>query len=178
MTGATYEVRWCELRQEDDRVLSGTIIRFNDEADIGGVFRERVNPGAFVIRGDMILNASHDRARPLSRMGGAEQAILTVRETTEAITLRARVADTTIGNDALTNVRMGLLTGFSVEMAVHEDDWREDATIRIIKRATMHGVSLVDRPAYPQSSVEAREAVIQRDFAGYLRQHPRLAYFL
>ena len=175
---ATYEVRFCELRQTDDRVLTGTIVRFNDEARIAGMFRERINKGALEPRSDMILNASHNRALPLARMNGPDSANLTLRETTEALEIRARIVDTSIGNDALANVRAGLLTGFSVEMAVHEDDWREDATLRIVRRATLHGIALVDRPAYPQSSVEAREAVIRADFAGYLRKHPRLSYFL
>lgn len=166
MDSASYEVRWCELRQTDDRVLTGTIIRFDDEANIAGVFRERVNRDAFTIRQDMILNASHNRAFPLAKLNGPESASLTIRQSTGSLEIRARVVDTTIGNDALANVRAGLLTGFSVEMAVHEDEWREDATLRIIKRATMHGVALVDRPAYPQSSVEARQAVLTQS-AGF-----------
>ena len=103
---------------------------------------------------------------------------MSIRQGTDAYTISARIARTTIGDDALYNVRNGLLNGFSVEMRVHEDDWREDATLRVIKRATVSGIALVDRPAYPQSSVEARQAFLDEKFGDFLRRHPGLSYYV
>ena len=43
-----YEVRHVELRADvEGRELSGVVMPYNEEADIGGMFRERVLPGAF-----------------------------------------------------------------------------------------------------------------------------------
>ena len=179
MKSSDYEIRFCEVRiSEAERTIEGTIVRFDDTAEIGGVFRERVNAGAFTMRPDMILNAQHDRSKPLSKLNSTKEASMSIRQDKDAYTMRASIARTTIGDDALYNVRNGLLNGFSVEMRVHEDDWREDATLRVIKRATLSGIALVDRPAYPQSSVEARQACLDKSFADYLRKNPVLSYYL
>lgn len=174
-----YEIRYCEARiSESERTIEGTIVRFDDEANIAGVFRERILPGAFDMRSDMFLNAQHDRAKPLAKLNSTKEASFSIRQTSVAYEIRARIARTTIGDDALYNVRHGLLNGFSVEMRVSDEDWREDASLRVIKRATMAGVALVDRPAYPQSSVEARQAYLDGSFADFLKRHPRVTYFL
>ena len=179
METSDYEVRYCELRvSESERTIEGTIVRFDDEANIAGVFRERILPGAFEMRSDMILNQQHDRAKPLAKLNNVAEASFSIRQSTTAYEIRARIARTTVGDDALYNVRNGLLSGFSVEMAVHDEDWREDASLRIIKRATMAGVALVDRPAYPQSSVEARQAFLQAGIMDTIKQHPGLSYHL
>lgn len=174
-----YEIRYCEVRVSDsERTIEGTIVRFDDEANIAGVFRERITAGAFEFRSDMFLNAQHDRAKPLAKLNSTKEASFSIRQSTAGYEIRARIARTTIGDDALYNVRNGLLNGFSVEMKVHDEDWREDASLRVINRATMVGVALVDRPAYPQSSVEARQAFLDETFADYLRKNPVLSYHL
>ena len=179
MKSSDYEIRFCEVRiSESERTIEGTIVRFDDTAEIAGVFRERVEPGAFTMRSDMMLNAQHDRSKPLSKLNSTREASMSIRQSMDAYTIRARIARTTIGDDALYNVRNGLLNGFSVEMRVHEDDWREDATLRVIKRATVSGIALVDRPAYPQSSVEARQAFLDEKFGDFLKRHPGLSYYV
>lgn len=179
MRTSDYEVRFCELRvSESERTIEGTIVRFDDEASIAGVFRERILPNAFEMRSDMILNQQHDRTKPLAKLDNVAEASFSIRQTASAYEIRARIARTTVGDDALYNIRNGLLSGFSVEMKVHDEDWREEASLRLIKRATMAGVALVDRPAYPQSSVEARQAFLQAGVVDTLRKYPGLNYYV
>lgn len=165
----TYEQRYCEIRRDGDRALTGTVVRYGDEANIGGVFVERILPGALVVADDAVLNRQHDRSLPLVRMGFG----LEVRDDAQSLTLRAVLPQTTVANDALEMVQAGLLRGFSLEMVVREDTWKDQAdkpfTMRTISRAHVAGIGLVDKPAYPQSSVEARQAAIKEFVEGYTR---------
>ena len=165
----TYEVRYCELRADSDgRILHGTIVRYSDVASIGGVFKERILPGAITVREDAILNVQHVRALPLSRLGKGME----IRDTPEAMTIRAELPKTTIADDALANVHAGNLNGFSIEMMVNEDRWEQGSmSLRTVHRAQLVGVALVDRPSYPQSSVEARARALVARF-------PNLGYYL
>ena len=57
-------------------------------------------------------------------------------------------------------VRSGVLRGLSIEFrAVAE---RIEAGVRVIERAVLRGVAVVDTPAYPASEVEARMAMLPR----------------
>ena len=151
------EYRFAELRREGERSVSGTVVRFDDEAVIEGVFRERIGPLALK-PDDTILNLQHDRAKPLARLGGALRFV----ETDRALELRAEIVNTPTGDEALALVDAGIIRGISVEMKVKRDTWRHagasDMPLREIHDAVLRGVSLVDRPAYPQSSIERWEA--------------------
>ena len=107
----------------------------------------------------MILNLQHDRARPLARTGGGG---LDITDGTDRLTVRAMLPDTTDGR--MTQGRLlrhdgqGVLRGFSVEMKVEADEIDPGTRLRTIHRAKLHGLGLVDRPAYEQ--VEA--AILKR----------------
>ena len=69
---ARLEVRFVDLRvdEADSNIVAGTLVRYGALADIGGYFREKINPGAFGQLGDVIANVQHDRATPLARTNG------------------------------------------------------------------------------------------------------------
>ena len=150
------EYRHVELRRDGDtRSVSGTVVQYSDVADIGGMFRERILQHALRAE-DAILNLYHDRRRPLARQGGALRFI----DGNGRLELRADVVKTPTGDEALALVEAGIVRGFSVEMRVHRDAWEPDGEtqLRTVLDATMTGVALVDRPAYPQSSVDRWKA--------------------
>ena len=152
---APAEYRYIELRTEGERMVSGTVIRFGDEANIEGVFRERISRNA-LRADDTILNLQHDRSKPLARLGGGLRFV----EMDDRMELRAEVVSTPTGDEALALIQAGIIRGISVEMHVKRDEWRHgggDMPIRTVHHAIMRGVSLVDRPAYPQSSIERWE---------------------
>lgn len=149
------EYRYTELRRDGERSVSGTVVRFDDEADIEGVFRERIVRDA-LRPDDTILNLQHDRAKPLARLG----ANLRFNETSESLEMRAEIVRTPSGDEALALMEAGIIRGLSVEMRVERDEWRSgdnDMPLRIVQAAVMRGISLVDRPAYPQSSIDRWE---------------------
>ena len=147
MTDKT-ERRFVELRQEGRR-LSGTAITYGSEAQILG-FRERFESGAFgdVSALDILLNRQHDRARPLARTGGGG---LKLRDSAERLRIEATLPETRDADDVLALVKAGVLRGLSLEFNAVRERWAGD--LRIISRATLRAVGVVDRPAYPDSTV-------------------------
>ena len=159
------EYRHATLRAEGDRVVSGTVVRYGDMADIGGAFREEIVSGALAGNGDVILNIFHDRTRPVAREGAG----LTLLPTSEEFAFRAALPDTIAGNDAVEMVKNRLLTGASVEMRVQRDEWLNGGDHRIIRQAVVSGIALVDKPAYPQSSIDLRHAQVSLAGIGFER---------
>ena len=76
--------------------------------------RERFQAGAFpgVEHSDVLLNASHDRSRPLARSGGGG---LVITDTAKSLSIRADLAPTRESDDVLTLIRAGVLRGLSLE---------------------------------------------------------------
>ena len=134
-----------EFREDGAGEIAGTAVRYGDEARILN-FRERFDPGAFGEIGDVILNLHHDRSRPLARTGGG----LAFDDSAESLSLRAELPETGDGRDARELLRRGVLRGLSIEFEPVEEDWSGD--LRTIRKARLHGVALVDRPAYPEST--------------------------
>jgi len=147
---APLERRASELRASGDgRIIEGTVVRYGDVADLGP-YRERFESGALVMDDSMLLNIQHDRGRPVARLGTGS---LTGRA--GGVEMRAEVVKTRAGEDALEAVRVGLLRGLSMEFRSIEQRWeREDEKgLRIVEKAVLHGVALVDKPAYPLSEL-------------------------
>ena len=130
-------------------------MRYGDVADIAGVFKERVEPGAFAPLGDAILNASHDRTTPLARTGGGG---LTLTDTAGELRIEAELPSTRAADDVLELVRAKVLRGLSIEFRALKE--RVEGGVRIIERARLAAVAVVDTPAYPASYVEARRKIV------------------
>ena len=144
------ERRFCELRAEGHAGIQGEAIVYSDIA----VFpwgRERIEAGAFAPLGDVILNRQHDRKTPLARTGGGGLAL---HDTATALAIRAELPDTQAANDTLKLVKAKILRGLSIEFHARQE--RQEGDLRIIERAELVGVGVVDSPQYPKSLIEAR----------------------
>lgn len=149
---ADIERRYVELRADDEgRVLRGVAVVYGDTAKLP-FGEERIEPGALQF-GDVILNAHHDRAAPLARTGGAG---LEIADSAERLAFAATLPETRDADDVLTLVRTGVMRGASIEMRVTAQ--RFDGGVRVIERAQLAAIGIVDTPAYPQSEIEARRA--------------------
>ena len=143
------EKRYCELRAAG-RILQGDAVVYGDRA----VFpwgEEIIAPGAFAPLGDVILNRQHDRKTPLARTGGGG---LSLHDTATALAVRAELPDTPSANETLALVRGKILRGLSVEFLATAE--RQAGDMRIIEKAQLVGVGVVDDPQYPKSLVQAR----------------------
>ena len=148
------ERRYVALRADSEgRRLSGVGVRYGDVARLPWG-RERIEAGAFAPLGDVILNASHERAAPLARVGAG----LTLDDTAERLAFSAELPATRAADDVLELVRAGVMRGASVEMRVTAE--RFESGVRVIERATLAAIGVVDTPAYSASEVEARRAAM------------------
>ena len=111
-------------------------------------------PGSFgdVSELDVILNSHHVRARPLARSGGGG---LELFDTETELTIRAELPQTTEANDVLALVRSGVLRGLSIEFSAQAERL-EEGDLRVVERAKLSSIGVVDRPQYETSTVQAR----------------------
>ena len=123
------------------RTLSGVALRYGD---VSPDFRERFLPGAFGPVDRIGINLQHDRALVV-----APDAILT--DSPRELRVRADLAP---DSAALALVRRGALSGFSIEF--HSRAERQEGGLRVIERADLSGLALVDAGAYPASKAEVR----------------------
>ena len=113
--------------------------------DISPDFREKFEPGAFGAVGSVDLNLQHDPAVVVAR--GAS-----LTDSPVALSVRAELPD---GSAALALVRRRALNGFSVEFRPTREH-RDAAGVRVVEAATLTGLALVDRGAYPGAKAEVR----------------------
>ena len=149
----TTERRFCEFRAEGRR-LSGTAIRFGSEARMPWG-RERFNAAAFAPLGDVILNDMHNRQAPLARTGGGG---LTLHDDGESLRFEADLPATRAADDVLELVRTNVLRGASIEFEATRE--RMEGDLRIVERARLSAIGIVDTPAYSDSEIEARRAAM------------------
>jgi uncharacterized protein len=111
---------------------------------------------------DIHLLVGHDYAQPLaSRSAGT----LDIHDGAEALAFEARISPELQAvswvKDALGALAAGLVGGISPGFRVPDPnaetvEQRGDAILRTIRAALLFEVSLVTRPAYPQTQIEAR----------------------
>ncbi len=145
-------------------------------------FAYRVNtPSDHGGKKDIHLLVGHDFNRPLASV---RSGTLTLEDTDKYLAFRAQmnraVAESTHGRDAIALLESGLSTGISpgfrlpparrVPDAETITDEGMDAAkgafnaiIRTIKEALLYELSIVTRPAYPESQVELRNWFVQDD---------------
>ena len=145
------EFRHFEVRA-DGRQLTGIAVKYGDVARLPWG-RERIEAGAFgeVDAVDVVMNVQHDRGRPLARTGGGG---LVLTDAMDALTINATLPETREANDTLALIQAGILRGLSVEMLASGE--HRQGNTRVITRARLVGVAVVDSPAYPQSVIDAR----------------------
>ena len=125
------------------RTLSGSALVYGD---VSPDYRERFEPRAFGAVGSRVMPVTlqHD-----STIVVAQKAVLT--DTARSLDVRA---DLPMGSAALALVKRGALNGFSIEFRAKSE--RRESGIRVVERADLTGLSLVDRGAYPASTAEVR----------------------
>ena len=118
--------------------------------------RERFERGSLSTDGDVLLNWQHSRSAPLARTGGGG---LVLSDDGSELTMRAELPPTTDADNVLHLVRSNVLRGLSVEF--HAMSERIEGGVRVVTRAALSGIAVVDKAAYPDSVVEAQRARIE-----------------
>ena len=157
-----------EIRAAGDGYeLHGTVMKYSDTARYGAL-QEMFAPGSLVPADDgVVLNNQHVRSAPLAR---SPDTMVLVDGPTE-MTMTASMPSTSLAGDVVSLVRAKVLRGLSVEFRVVKEQWT--GRTRLIKRAILTGLAVVDRAAYPESEVEARSADLERLYLAAQPAHVR-----
>lgn len=145
--------------------IKGISPPFNSPSvDLGG-FREVFAPGAFdrVIGGergpDVLALFNHDESMVLGR---TTSGTLELAKTDRGLGYAITPPDTQLGRDLLTLIRRGDIYGasFAFSIAPGGEQWSQDgdgpAMRTVTEVANLYDVSVVSRPAYPQSTAALR----------------------
>ena len=144
--------RPAELRAEGRR-LSGTVLRYGE---VSPSFREQFAPGSLHFD-TVTLNRAHAQ---MVAVAAYPNYGLTLEDSPDALTMTAILMPAPASDETLADVRAGKLRGLSIEFR-SESEYANSGGLRIIERAKLVGIGVVQEPAYPSSGVEAR----QRNFA-------------
>ena len=150
------ERRFTEGLARDGRTLSGKAMPFGTIGKPGGGKPpERFEPGAFgdVSKLDVMLNRQHNRSQPIARTGSGGMELTADGK---ALEVRARLPKTREADDTLALVKAGVLRGLSVEFVARRE--RMEGGTRVIERADLVAIAVVDKPAYPAAQVSTRQA--------------------
>jgi HK97 family phage prohead protease len=158
----TFTVRNIEARQADDGTmrLAGYAAVFN-EPSLPLPFIEKIMPGAFrktlSETPDVRLLINHE-GLPLAR---TKNGTMRLYEDNKGLYFEANLADTTEARDLYTLVARGDVDQMSFAFRVIRQKWNMDKTERTLSEVSLADgdVSIVTYPAYPATSVEAREAL-------------------
>lgn len=158
----TFTVQDVEARQAEDGTmrLRGYAAVFND-ASVPLPFKETIAPGAFrktlSETPDVRLLINHE-GLPLAR---TKNGTLTLSEDDRGLFMDAVIADTNEGRDLYKLVERGDVDQMSFAFRVIRQKWNEDRSVRTLTEVSLADgdVSVVTYPAYPTTSVEAREAL-------------------
>ena len=161
------EIRVADDAGEDSTEfrIEGVAAPFDTFTEIGDYFHERFAKGAFketLSSDDQSLLVGHD-GLPIARTGNGH---LSFKEAKEGLSMEA-ILDTrdTTSSDIRVKIERGDVSGLSVGFYALRDEWddlEEDMPKRTIHEARLVEVSIVADPAYKDTSVGLRGAVLER----------------
>lgn len=152
------EYRTAQLNlRSDGRTLYGVAAPYDQPATIGS-FVERIAPGAFTRtlreRSDVMLLRDHDMHQLLARTSNAS---LTLDDMSDGLHFRAQLAEFTLADDTLAQVRAGLLAGMSIGFYVRGETWNGGRDQRTLNDIELVEISAVGPAvAYGGTSIAAR----------------------
>jgi HK97 family phage prohead protease len=158
----TFTVQDVEARQAEDGTmrLRGYAAVFNDPS-VPMPFIETIAPGAFrktlSETPDVRLLINHE-GLPLAR---TKNGTLTLTEDDRGLFMDAVIADTSEGRDLYKLVERGDVDQMSFAFRVIRQKYNDDRSQRTLTEVSLADgdVSVVTYPAYPTTTVEAREAL-------------------
>lgn len=151
-----------EEQKLDGRTLAGYAAVYGQDSreivEHGRAFVERIAPGAFngtlSSGADVKLLYNHDASMPLAR---TRSGTLKLRSDRSGLAFETTLPDTTLGNDVRALLERGDLSGeMSFGFFVEDESWNSKRTERLVKRAKLVEVSIVQDAAYPQTSSSLR----------------------
>ena len=139
----------CELRvEEGKRTVTGIAVRYGDKGSIWGDHYEVVTGPEAIILGEGPENVTiqHNRDLPVGLVEWIEDK--------DALRFKTEIVKSARGDQALADIRGGLLRGASMEFQAKNETM--NGKIRELSLIKVGRVSLVDKPSYPTSRIQVR----------------------
>lgn len=166
--GIPAEVR--EMTETAIRV-GGYAAVFDEEADIGGMFRERILPGAFTAalqrKDDVVFLINHDGLPLATTRAGT----LTLREDDRGLYMESELARRDPDVERIVHkMARGDLDKMSFAFRATRQDWddTQEPPLRTIREVELFDVAIVTTPAYAGTDIGLRSL---RDFRADVAQH-------
>ena len=168
MTVKNNEIRSIDIdiqksTEEEPLKLRGYAIVYNSLSEplYGDLFRERINRGAFtksLLENDQVCLWGHDTRYVLGRKSSGT---LILREDDNGLYFEVFLPNTTWARDLKESVDRGDIKQMSFGFKVVRDNWLDNKDtlkeygmpIREVEEITLHEISLVTFPAYPETNV-------------------------
>ena len=151
-----------EFRADDEGKIVGYASVFDEETDIGGMFREVVRPGAFARaikeKQDVRALINHDQNYVLGR---TKAGTLKLEEDKRGLWIEVAPPNTQFAADLMESMKRGDIDNMSFAFIATEETWTDrkgDATLRELKDVDLFDISAVTYPAYEGTSVGLRSA--------------------
>lgn len=156
-------VQSVELDTSQDMIVEGYVNKVEHLSKKLGFgdyeFYEKIEKGAF--------KRALDNAKSIkllyehngdNLLASTKNGSLYLEEDDIGLRMKAKIVDTTLGKDTYKLIKSGLIDSMSFGFVVKKDDWQEidKKKIRTVKELELYEVSIVENPAYAQSSVSAR----------------------
>ena len=142
------------------KTITGYAAVFNSPADIGGMWREVIAPGAFAetlrdANNDPLALYSHETVRLLGRRSAGT---LRLSEDAKGLAIEIDLPDTSDGRDVAVLIERGDLKGMSFGFCVTHDEWDEtvDPPQRTIHAVDLREVTVTANPAYDDTELGLR----------------------
>jgi len=149
----------AEIRADDDGIkVEGYAAVFDEETDIGGIFREKIERGAFseaIGRDDVVFLINHE-GLPLAR---TRSGTLTLTEDDHGLKIETALdPDDPDVKSISGKMKRGDLDKMSFAFYPEIQEWDEASEIplRTIKKASLFDVSIVTTPAYDGTEIALR----------------------
>lgn len=155
----------AEIRMGDDGLkVEGYAAVFGEETDIGGMFREKIEPGAFtdaIGRDDVVFLINHD-GLPLAR---TRSGTLKLTQDDHGLKIETTLdpEDPDVKSIA-GKMKRGDLDKMSFAFWPEVQEWDEsgDIPLRTISKASLFDVSIVTTPAYDGTEIALRSLAASR----------------
>ena len=152
-----------ELREEDEKmILEGYALLYNDETLIGSRdygFIESIDPNALSDEAIRDVPMKYNHMDSFLIIARTKNKSLELISDEKGLKVRAELLDTQHNKDIYKMVRSGLLEKMSFAFTVKDQEWDHSGDIpkrRITKIDRLYDVSIVDIPAYDNTSIFAR----------------------
>lgn len=168
MNKETINISGLQLRSDEgSRMITGRAVVFNSDSGNMG-FIERIMPEAItqdvIDNSDILALFNHNRDAILARSTNG-QGTLALERDDEGLTFLFEAPNTSLGNDILELVKRGDLNGcsfcFTMPNEKGAEKWYKDKETNQLRRDIykidrLYDISIVSVPAYPETSVAAR----------------------